>query len=313
MAMLENSKTSDLISSGLGSKVLEVLEHFKSKDEGFTGLPFGPGHIASTYAAFLSILIVGTEEAYKSLDKEGLKRFFLSLRNKDAKGSYLMHQNGEADLRAIYIVVLISATLGILDSEITDGVVEYIQSCQTYEGGLGPSPYSEAHGGYTFCGVAALCLLGRLHDSIDLQRLLQWLTARQMTLEGGFSGRTNKLVDSCYSFWQGGTFFAIYWSIGKKLMLMNELLDKDALIRYVLCCCQNEKGGLKDKPGKKADFYHTNYSLLGLSCVVNSDFHVDEKLKLEHLEEVHPLFGIPKENVQKALLYFKTIIPRDNA
>ena len=24
-----------------------------------------------------------------------------------------------------------------------------------------------------------------------------------MRLEGGFQGRTNKLVDSCYSFWQG--------------------------------------------------------------------------------------------------------------
>lgn len=27
-----------------------------------------------------------------------------------------------------------------------------------------------------------------------------------MTFEGGFQGRTNKLVDSCYSFWQAGIF-----------------------------------------------------------------------------------------------------------
>jgi Prenyltransferase and squalene oxidase repeat len=32
-----------------------------------------------------------------------------------------------------------------------------------------------------------------------------WLCNRQMRLEGGFQGRTNKLVDGCYSFWQGGT------------------------------------------------------------------------------------------------------------
>ena len=31
-----------------------------------------------------------------------------------------------------------------------------------------------------------------------------WLTTRQMRLEGGYQGRTNKLVDGCYSFWQGG-------------------------------------------------------------------------------------------------------------
>ncbi len=29
---------------------------------------------------------------------------------------------------------------------------------------------------------------------------------RQLAYEGGFQGRTNKLVDACYSFWQGGLF-----------------------------------------------------------------------------------------------------------
>jgi protein farnesyltransferase subunit beta len=29
---------------------------------------------------------------------------------------------------------------------------------------------------------------------------------RQGWSEGGFNGRTNKLVDGCYSFWQGGVF-----------------------------------------------------------------------------------------------------------
>jgi protein farnesyltransferase subunit beta len=38
---------------------------------------------------------------------------------------------------------------------------------------------------------------------LDAQR---WAVARQMRLEGGFQGRTNKLVDGCYSFWVGGVF-----------------------------------------------------------------------------------------------------------
>lgn len=33
---------------------------------------------------------------------------------------------------------------------------------------------------------------------------------KQMKFEGGFQGRTNKLVDGCYSFWQGGAFPIIY-------------------------------------------------------------------------------------------------------
>lgn len=33
-----------------------------------------------------------------------------------------------------------------------------------------------------------------------------WVAARQCDSCGGFRGRTNKLVDSCYSFWCGGVF-----------------------------------------------------------------------------------------------------------
>ena len=105
------------------------------------------------------------------------------------------------------------------------------RSCQTYEGGFGGEPWNEAHGGYAFCAVAALALLKSLHlcDMAALKvpgmstavafRCLYvrawvgatqyWLAMRQMPVEGGFQGRTNKLVDGCYSFWQGGTFAAV--------------------------------------------------------------------------------------------------------
>lgn len=44
--------------------------------------------------------------------------------------------------------------------------------------------------------------------SINLKNLLRWLTQMQGTeIElGGFKGRTNKLVDGCYSWWCGGSF-----------------------------------------------------------------------------------------------------------
>nr|GMD56205.1 protein farnesyltransferase subunit beta isoform X2 [Ipomoea batatas] len=38
-------------------------------------------------------------------------------------------------------------------------------------------------------------------NCLDLQSLLDWMVFRQ-GVEGGFQGRTNKLVDGCYSFWQ---------------------------------------------------------------------------------------------------------------
>jgi protein farnesyltransferase subunit beta len=105
--------------------------------------------------------------------------------------------------------------------------------CQTYEGGFGGDPGHEAHGGYVFCAFAALVILGQASQGqADLEalevcvcvracvcvplkaaseryravrcRTQAWLCNRQMPVEGGFQGRTNKLVDGCYSFWQVG-------------------------------------------------------------------------------------------------------------
>jgi len=105
-----------------------------------------------------------------------------------------------------------------------------------------------------------------------------------MKLEGGFQGRINKLVDGCYSFWQGGSFplleaiytknnepfgnndinklyinnkyFNIIYIINKYYFLLLFYLDtcgffdREALQEYILLCCQNQCGGLLDKPRK---------------------------------------------------------------
>ena len=45
---------------------------------------------------------------------------------------------------------------------------------------MGGEPWNEAHGGYTYCGVAAVALLGRAAEALDLPRLLRWATQRQV-------------------------------------------------------------------------------------------------------------------------------------
>ena len=139
----------------------------------------------------------------------------------------------------IYSLLVVSSMLDILTPELVEGTAEFIASCQTYEGGFAsashPSyslsdssllssprpPLGEAHGGYTFCALASWVLLQPYLTSvspqttspmsmpgINLKNLLRWLTQMQGTeIElGGFKGRTNKLVDGCYSWWCGGTF-----------------------------------------------------------------------------------------------------------
>ena len=95
----------------------------------------------------------------------------------------------------------VATQTGVADEALFSGTAEWLAGCQTYEGGMGGESGNEAHGGYTFCGVAALALLGKV-DLLDQPRLLRWFAARQLPYEGGFHGRTQKLTDSCYSFWQ---------------------------------------------------------------------------------------------------------------
>ncbi|XP_043808620.1 protein farnesyltransferase subunit beta-like isoform X2 [Manihot esculenta] len=94
----------------------------------------------------------------------------------------------------LLILIAVPSILNILDDELIKGVGNCILSCQNYEGGIAGEPGSEAHGGYTFCGLAAMILINE--DRVVFRQ----------GVECGFQGRTNKLVDGCYSFWQGGVF-----------------------------------------------------------------------------------------------------------
>lgn len=74
---------------------------------------------------------------------------------------------------------------------------------KSYEYGFGQSPGEESHGGSTFCGTAALTLMGKQKEGLlNKDRLIKWCLDRQST---GFQGRPNKQPDTCYCFWIGAS------------------------------------------------------------------------------------------------------------
>lgn len=165
----------------------------------------------------------------------------------------------------------------------TDKLGEWISLCQTYEGGIGGAPTNEAHGAYAFCGLACLCLLDAPHRSIptylDLARLISCLSSLQSAPEGSFAGRTNKLVDACYSHWVGSCWSLVEAALNtpsqseQNNAKSSSLWSREGLVRYSLSCSQAKKGGLRDKPGTRPDGYHTCYSLAGLSAAQNHYFY----------------------------------------
>lgn len=225
-----------------------------------------------------------------------------------------MHEDGEVDIRGVYCALSAARLTNTFSAELFKNTAQWVMSCQTYEGGFGGAPGMEAHGGYSFCGFASLILLGEGHIC-NIENLLRWTANRQMRLEGGFQGRTNKLVDGCYSFWQGGIFPLIHLVLSQRRDCPKELLfNVTNLQEYLLICCQDLRGGLIDKPGKSRDFYHTCYTLSGLSVAQyllnkKEDQHSDKKtLVIGHytnkLKGTHPLYNIGIEGAISASDFF---------
>ncbi|GER35749.1 farnesyl-protein transferase beta subunit [Striga asiatica] len=210
----------DCVDDKLENDIIGFLQRCQDQNGGYGGGPGQMPHLATTYAAINTLLTVGGHKSLSSINRGKLYEFLL--RMKDSSGGFRMHDGGEIDVRACYTaiskiqifmcktacslipIMKVASVLSILDDKLIQGVGDYIVSCQTYEGGISGEPGSEAHGGYTFCGLAAMVLINEA-NRLYLPGLIvsNWVVFKQ-GIECGFQGRSNKLVDGCYSFWQGG-------------------------------------------------------------------------------------------------------------
>lgn len=301
------------------SLVDRIIAWLKLVQDPTGGFPGGPGqcpHLATTFASVNACAILSQVRpgALQLVDREKLYQFLLSV--KAPSGAFMVQRDGEIDTRGCYLALSVASLVNIMTPELTAGTAEWLLSCQNWEGGFGGEPGNEAHGGYSYCGLAALMILGQA-NRINLNALQRWASARQMTIEGGFQGRTNKLVDGCYSFWVGALFPLLDFvtNAGKstdRLLHHRWVMDQIALQRYLLVACQQAKGGLRDKPGKRADFYHTCYCLAGLSIAQNSLTHNDDLvlgLPSNRLLETNPLYNIRTDVLPDVMKYYSTLPP----
>jgi protein farnesyltransferase subunit beta len=165
--------------------------------------------------------------------REKMYKFFMSLKQPD--GSFIVSKDAEVDIRGVYCLLVTATLLDLLTPELVAGTASFVASIQTYEGGFASSSASyyisddeildeprptlgEAHGGYAGCAIAAWVMLlpfveqnekkGEiLTKKVDVNKFMRWLAWMQGEVAdvGGFRGRPNKLVDSCYSWWCGSS------------------------------------------------------------------------------------------------------------
>lgn len=148
---------------------ISTFKNWQLPTGGFGGGNDQLAHLATTYAAVNALAITGTKEAYDVLNRETLYKFLMSMKQPD--GSFTMHYGGEIDIRGSYCALSVAALTNLLTEELTENCIEFICKSQTYEGGIGPYPGKEAHNGYTFCGLAAMEILGGMHR-LDMDKLV---------------------------------------------------------------------------------------------------------------------------------------------
>ena len=398
---------------------IDLLLSCQLKSGGFGGGPGQLPHLATTYAAVAALVTLGREDVLALIDRESLFSFLLRMCVPPERGGGMtMHQDGEVDVRGCYCALSVCHMLYMDTKKIADAcdLVRFVHRCQSHEGGIGGEPGNEAHGGYTFCAYGAL-ELAQEGNKINKALLKSWVSRMQGRTEGGMKGRTNKLVDGCYSWWQGGLCRLAHvqddiwnatrhneifkftpnfsqcdqivadavdqWSSSKWQspgqiieeasaakqqeleMAMDMLLeiddelennpekqknrqyeeqekviklqsevdrmdeqlplvqvtqkclekvrngsnetdvcDFDALQLWILLCCQiNGRGGLRDKPGKSADFYHTCYCLSGLSAAQHAGGNIIGG-KRNLLLPTHPVCNVVIEKLDLARKHF---------
>jgi len=255
---------------------------------------YNHGHIAMTYTALATLKTLGDD--LSRVDRNGILQALQSLQLPN--GSYQCIAVGsEHDMRFLYCACSIAHMLDDWTGIDCDNAVSYIQHCRSFDGAFALLPGQEGHGGSTFCAVASLVLMRRLNQILDTNNywrndLIRWCVHRQV---GGMQGRPNKIEDTCYSFWIGGTL---------RLLGKDDLLDQEQLRNFVIKC-QTKMGGFGKFVDAHPDILHAFYSMayLSLSQVHFGKEHDPWKVQLK---ELNCTLGICKD---RAALFGGTLFP----
>jgi len=230
----------------------------KSPDSGHLRPYEHPGHVAMTYTALSCLRLLGDD--LSGLDERALVTGVAALQQDD--GSVVSSlESAEKDMRFVYCAAAVCYLLDEWSGFDVNSAVDYILSCLSYEGAFGQEPTAEAHGGSTFCALAALALMNKLDALIPhrRRRLERWLVMRMSSEEYGFNGRPNKPVDTCYTFW-----------VGASLAILRPFEEISAFCRlsarFALSSQDEVTGGLAKWPDFAADPLHTYLGLAGLAA-----------------------------------------------
>ncbi|KAG1180604.1 hypothetical protein G6F70_000560 [Rhizopus microsporus] len=205
-------------------------------------VPYDSGHVANTYTALINLLLLGDD--LSRVNRKAITNTLRHLQQQDGRRIIfsIAPTTGslERDVRFIYCACAISYMLNDWSGIDRERTLDHIIQLQSYEHAFAQCPKQEAHGGSTFCGTAALSIMGNLDEGIlNKDQLVQWCLFRQI---GGFQGASLAMLDSFH------------------------LVNSDALKEFLL---QSESriGGFAKDPESFPDLLHSYMGVATLSLM----------------------------------------------
>ncbi|CAG9535254.1 unnamed protein product [Cercopithifilaria johnstoni] len=203
-------------------------------------------------------------------------------------------------LSAVQIMIMLRK----LDEIDTDAVARYVTSLQNEDGSFGGDEYNEIDTRFSFCALATLHLIGKLENSINIEKAVDFILLCY-NFDGGFGRKPGseshagqvycclgslaiadclEMIDvqrtarwlaerQCRSGGLNGRpeklpDVCYSWWVLASLKILGRLhwIDNKSMIKYILAC-QDKDGGFADRPGDVADPFHTVFGLAGLSLL----------------------------------------------
>ena len=118
----------DNISDEDKDAIVNFLGNCQDPDGGYAGGPGQLAHLAPTYAAVNALTIIGTEAAYNLTNREKLVQWLDRLRNED--GSFMMHEDGEVDIRGVYCALSAVRLLHVYSESLFRNTDQWLLRCQ---------------------------------------------------------------------------------------------------------------------------------------------------------------------------------------
>ncbi|CAO3617355.1 unnamed protein product [Cunninghamella echinulata] len=234
---------------------------------------YDSSHIANTYTALLSLLLLGDD--LSRVNRTAILKSIRCLQQQDGSIAPTLGSL-ERDVRFIFCASAICYILNDWSGIDIESTVKYLKSLQSYEYSFGQSPGEEAHGGSTFCGTAALTLMGKQEEGIlNKDKLIKWCLDRQST---GFQGRPNKQPDTCYCFWIGASLD----------MLDSFQYVQHENLRSFLILTQTKMGGFGKDDKSYPDVLHSYMGLAALSLLGEPG-----------IQEMNTAINLPKSIVER--------------